>query len=179
MNDFINGLFAFHRVIIVIEKALLFLILFSMIIISFGQVIARNIFDQGYMWVDIFLRHGVIWIAFLGASLATEYRQHIKIDVFSHMLSTPYKRKQIEIAISVFQMVICALLAIGSIEYVMMLKEYPTYDFKWFPVWGLRMIVPFSFVVMIVSCFSHIVNTLAGRSSPTITYDSESIMNEK
>ncbi len=171
MNRVLDRLYDCHRFIISIEKVLLCVILFTMIFFSFGQVIARNVFSQGYIWIDVFLRHGVIWVAFLGASLATEYRQHIKIDVLSHFITDTANKKIVDIGICVFQVFICSILVAGSVEYVLMLKQYPTFIFKYFPVWGLRMIVPFSFFMMILSGLFHICTLLAGRELPSIDYE--------
>lgn len=38
---------------------------------SFTQVILRQFFGTGILWGDTFLRHLVLWVGFLGASLAT------------------------------------------------------------------------------------------------------------
>ena len=175
MNAFMSVLYGVHRTVITMEKIVLFVILATMIFMSFGQVVARNLFNQGYMWVDIFLRHGVIWVTFIGASLASEYRQHIKIDVLSYLLSSPFKQKAFDMAVSLFQIVFCGLLAVSSLEYVSMLKEYPTYDLKWFPVWGLRLVVPFSFVMMMMSGIFHIFHTVTNRELPMILFEREII----
>ena len=66
-----------------IEEFLLILILSSMVIFSFLQVVFRNIFSEGIPWADIFLRHLVLWIAFIGAALTTRYEKHISIDILS------------------------------------------------------------------------------------------------
>lgn len=173
MNALLNALYGVHRTVITMEKIVLFMILMTMILVSFGQVVARNLFNQGYMWVEIFLRHGVIWVTFIGASLASEYRQHIKIDVLSHLLSSPGKRKAFDLSVSLFQIVFCGVLAISALEYVAMLREYPTYDLKVFPVWGLRLIVPFSFVMMMISGIFHVLHTLAEKELPTLVFERE------
>lgn len=70
-----------------IEEYLLVLLLSFMVFFSFLQVILRNIFSGGIPWADIFLRHLVLWIAFIGAALTTKYEKHISIDVFSRSLN--------------------------------------------------------------------------------------------
>jgi energy-coupling factor transporter transmembrane protein EcfT len=54
-----------------IETIIIVIVLAIMILLAFFQVVMRNIFDQGLLWGDIFLRHLVLWVGFLGASLAT------------------------------------------------------------------------------------------------------------
>ncbi len=176
MQKVFHSLYTCHRFLILCEKVLLCLILFAMIGFSFSQVVARNLFSLGFIWVDIFLRHGVIWVAFLGASLATEYGQHIKIDVLSHVMSSQKAKNTVDITINMFQIFICILLLAGSIEYVLMLKKYPTYIFSFVPVWGLRMIVPCSFFMMILSCLFYIGNTLMGKETPSLGYETVDVV---
>ncbi len=168
MHAVFNILSKIHDLIINTEKVLLCFILFAVILLSFFQVVARNVFSEGYFWIDIVLRHGVIWVAFLGASLATYYRQHIKIDVLSHFIYARSKKKTVDIGICIFQIIICALLAAGSVEYVLMLKQYPKYVFDCVPVWGLRLIVPYSFFMMMVSCVFQIITVLADKTPPAM-----------
>ncbi|UCD10382.1 MAG: TRAP transporter small permease subunit, partial [Nitrospinaceae bacterium] len=63
-----------------------------MILLSFGQVILRNFFHGGILWADLFLRQGVLWVGFLGASLATREGRHISIEVLSHFFPQGFVR---------------------------------------------------------------------------------------
>ena len=38
-------------------------------------------------WADSLLRKGTLWLAFLGASLATYHRKHINIDIVLRLVS--------------------------------------------------------------------------------------------
>lgn len=73
------------------EKGLIGTLLTVMILLAFLQVVLRNFFSTGILWVDPLLRHMVLWICFLGASIATQKKKHINIDVFSRLLSTKSK----------------------------------------------------------------------------------------
>jgi len=56
-----------------IEGHLIVLILSLMILLSFGQILLRNFFDMGIIWGDTLLRQWVLWLGFLGASLAVKH----------------------------------------------------------------------------------------------------------
>ena len=58
-----------------LEDWILVSIVLFMVLMAFLQVILRNIFDMGIIWGDILLRHLVLWIGFIGASLATKKKQ--------------------------------------------------------------------------------------------------------
>jgi TRAP-type C4-dicarboxylate transport system permease small subunit len=51
-----------------------------MILMAFGQVVLRNFFHTGIEWGDVFLRHMVLWLGFLGATIATGEGRHLKIE---------------------------------------------------------------------------------------------------
>lgn len=78
------------------EAALATVFLLSMILAAALQAVARNLASEagiesanvlvGYLgWVDPFLQKGTLWLAFLGASLATREERHIAIDVFPRL----------------------------------------------------------------------------------------------
>ena len=62
------------------EKVLLVLLLSVMVGLSFLQVVLRQFFSTSLLWGDIFLRHLVLWVGFLGAAIATEQNKHFIID---------------------------------------------------------------------------------------------------
>ena len=51
-----------------------------MIVMAFSQVVLRNFFHTSIEWGDVFLRHMVLWIGFLGAVIAAGERRHLKIE---------------------------------------------------------------------------------------------------
>ena len=63
-----------------------------MVVLAFLQVILRNLFQEGFIWGDILLRHLVLWIGFVGASMATSQERHITIDALTRFLSDRVRR---------------------------------------------------------------------------------------
>jgi len=73
------------------ESWLTFAVLIMMVLVAGFQASVRNLtrFDIAWAnellnnmeWADSFMRKGTLWLAFLGASLATHYHKHICIDV--------------------------------------------------------------------------------------------------
>ena len=75
-------LWCIHR----IEDLLLVGLLLSMISIAFTQIVLRNGFDGGIAWADSLLRIMVLWIALIGALVASRDQRHINIDLISRFL---------------------------------------------------------------------------------------------
>jgi len=74
-----------------VEETLTVLVLILMVFVAGFQAFVRNLslYEVGWAsrmlfdieWADSFLRKGTLWLAFLGASLATYYGRHIGIDI--------------------------------------------------------------------------------------------------
>jgi len=129
------------------EEGLIVLILSVMILLSFGQVILRNLFDQGILWADIFLRQMVLWVGFLGASLATRSGRHIAIDFLPRFMP-PQWRAISGIIVRLSAGVISAYLAWAAWKFVQFEREGGATLFLNLPGWIFETILPFSFAVI-------------------------------
>lgn len=130
-----------------IESWLLVTIVLIMVILSFTQVILRNVFDHGLLWGDIFLRHLVLWVGFIGASLATREEKHINIDVFSRLMKGKGKLFA-QGFVYFFAMYVSWLLADAAWDFVMEEKEYETILFNGIASWYFQIIIPIGFGIM-------------------------------
>ncbi|MBD3163147.1 MAG: TRAP transporter small permease subunit, partial [Candidatus Eisenbacteria bacterium] len=57
-----------------------------MILLSGLQVVLRNFFQIGLLWIDPLVRTLLLWVAFLGAFAAAGRARHIRIDVLGRLL---------------------------------------------------------------------------------------------
>jgi len=102
------------------EGWLVVLVLILMVLVAGFAASVRNLtrFDIGWAnallndmdWADSLLRKGTLWLAFLGASLATHQGKHINIDILLRV--APAKAKYTMQAIS---SVVASLIAIGLV----------------------------------------------------------------
>jgi len=130
-----------------IETGLIILILGVMVLLSFLQVIMRNFFDTGILWGDIFLRHLVLWVGFVGASLATREEKHINIDLLTRLIpqrTVPFAK----ILIDVTSVIVCLVLAKAGWEFVSMEIEANTTVFLNVPSWYFEIIIPVGFALI-------------------------------
>lgn len=134
-----------------IESLIVILLLSFMIILSFTQVILRNIFDSGIIWLDPFLRHLVLWIGFLGASLATRNDKHIAIDLVSRFASQKQKRI-IRIITSLFAASVCIFLTNAGLTFlkheIVTNSILFTIESIQFRAWWFQTIIPFGFALI-------------------------------
>ncbi len=130
-----------------IEEWLLVLIVLFMVVLAFLQVILRNIFAQNLMWGDPLLRHLVLWVGFIGASLATKENKHINIDAMSRFLKGKIKII-VQMFINLIAMTASMVLCNAAIDFIIMEKEYGGPIFSNVPAWYFQIIIPIGFGLM-------------------------------
>ena len=147
-----------------IETILVVIFLSTMMILAFLQIFLRNVFATGLAWGDVVLRNLVLWIGFIGATLATREGKHINIDVISRSLP-PAVRTLVEFGIHLFSFLICGLLTYASLKFIKNEAEMGTTTLLGIPVWILEIILPITFGLM---AFRFALRSMKGISSMKI-----------
>jgi len=155
----------FNSFLAKIETLFLIIILLTMILLAFLQVILRNFFSTSIFWGDTLLRHLVLWIAFIGASLATKENRHINIDVLSRSLSKSVKRITGSI-VNLFASAVCFFLLRASITFLKYEQQSSSTLFKEIPVWIFQIIIAIGFGLMMLRFLIHALESIIGQKSP-------------
>jgi TRAP-type C4-dicarboxylate transport system permease small subunit len=149
--------------LVTMEKGLIILALFLLIVLSFGQVVARNVFKVGYMWIDELTRCIVLWMAFIGGSLCSEYARHMRIDIILHLMKGK-KKRFVEIIGNVFIIVICAFLFWASINHIKYQMESSVQlMLQGVPDWIISLIIPYFFMVTMLRALLRIKKDILGE----------------
>ncbi len=130
-----------------LEEWILITVVISMVLFSFLQVVLRNVLSEGILGGDIVLRHLVLWVGFIGASLATRSERHINIDVFSRFLKGRAKLVG-GIIVNLFSAFIAYFLTSASISFVLMEREFKTVLFASVESWYFQVIIPIGFAII-------------------------------
>ncbi|MFZ5562766.1 MAG: TRAP transporter small permease [Thermodesulfobacteriota bacterium] len=158
----------FHRSLVVIEKTLLCLLLFSMIGLAFSQVVLRNFFDFGFVWVSEVLRAEVIWIVFVGASLAADRKSHLRIDILPRLLKNRITRHLAEVYADLFTVAAAGLLFWAAVYYIALTRPYsPQTIFFGAPEWMLRLVIPYTFAAVALRSAAFVVSGLKRLAKET------------
>ncbi len=136
-----------NRLLYQIEYGLLVVFLGAMVVLAFGQVVLRNLFDTGIMWADPVIRHLVLWLGFTGAALATSDDRHISIDAISKFLS-PRVRHAVQIFTHLFSTVVCYYLAAAALTFLIDEKGSGSEVFLSIPTWMILTIIPSGYGVL-------------------------------
>ena len=140
----------FHKLLVGLhrfEDGALIFALFSMLFFALLQIVLRNVFESGFLWADSFVRILVLWVAMLGAMVATRERNHISIDVLSRVIPANTIRP-LKAVCTFFSAVICLTAAWYCAEYIQYEYEDGTIAFASVPVWVCQSILPVGFSVM-------------------------------
>ncbi len=135
-----------------LESGLMTTLMVAMILMAFGQIVLRNIFEVSILWADPFLRHLVLWTGMLGAAMATRDGRHIKMDVLPQLL--PPRGKAILSALTnLFSAGICCILSWAAVRFVRDELEFGGTAFLDIPTWIVQLILPAAFVIITVRFF--------------------------
>lgn len=130
-----------------LEKWILVLLLGLLAGFALTQIILRNFLATGFVWGDELLRHGVLWISFLGAARATLESKHIRIDILPRVL--PARLSLVADSIGCFvSSFVCLLLVWASWNFVQSERLAGDIAFASIPYWWLGLVFPVSFALM-------------------------------
>lgn len=116
-----------------IEETLIAVLLGTMTLVTFANVIARKAFNSNILWaleLTVFLFG---WLVLLGAGYAVKKGSHLGVDAIINMVSAPVRR-----ALGLFAVTVCilyaALLLKGSWDYWANFANLPGTNGRWFPL---------------------------------------------
>ena len=130
-----------------LETVLVTILLALMILAAFSQIVLRNFFATGIDWGDALVRYLVVWVAFIGAAIATREGKHITIDLLSRWL-TGGGSIAIQALACFFSAVICGLLTLAAIKFIWFEAQMGGTAFFKLPVWVPELIMPVTFGLM-------------------------------
>lgn len=154
-----------EEVLIKIEYVLIVIMLLVMCFLAFGQVILRNFFSYSLVWADVVVRMGVLWVAILGACIASARweRGHIHIDLFSKILPHPFS-EYLDAALSLAACIACFIFFYISTDFVMVEKKVGSIvHILNTPEWYFTLIFPIGFLLMSFKFFLCFLEDLGGQ----------------
>lgn len=151
-----------------VENFMIIALLSVMVLMAFLQVILRNLFSMGILWADIFLRHLVLWVGFIGASLATRESKHINVDILSRLMSEA-KQPYLRIFINLISVGVCLVLARAGYKFLSYEIQAGTTLFNDIPAWIFQLIIPVGFALIGFRFLLNIIEQIiqiSSRSNP-------------
>jgi C4-dicarboxylate transporter, DctQ subunit len=126
---------------------ILVFLLSVMILMAFGQVALRNLFHTSLEWGDIFLRHLVLWVGFMGAVIATGQGRHLKIEFVRKVIGEKL-RKIFFIITNIFAAIVCWYLLKAAASFVQYEMEAQSILILNQPTWYFVIIIPIGYGII-------------------------------
>lgn len=127
-----------------LEYLVLVFLFTIMVGLAFLQIVLRIFFATGILWGDPLLRHMLLWVALLGATMATKEGKHINIDVISKLFPDRGKAA-IQALTNLFSAVICVFLIQASLKFIRDEFQGGALAFLKVPTWTVTLIFPVAF----------------------------------
>lgn len=89
--------YRFNEVSNKVLESVLLVTLSCMVFLIFSQVIFRYVLKQSLSWSEELARYLFVWLTFLGASIATRRRAHIKVSILVDGVKSKHASKVLKI----------------------------------------------------------------------------------
>lgn len=106
--------------------------------VLFTNVVLRYVFRLGFVWSEEFVRYLMIWIAFVGISMATRRGHRLAVDLILHY-TPPGVTRVINITVDL----LCAFFGVALLYYGYQTVESMRMTVQVSPGMGLPMYVPY------------------------------------
>jgi TRAP-type C4-dicarboxylate transport system permease small subunit len=144
-----------------VENILITVLLMLMILVAFSQIVLRNFFSTGIDWGDSLVRYLVVWVAFIGAAVATREDRHITIDILSRWF-TGVGSKTIRGVSHFFSAAICGLLTLAAVKFVGFEAQMGSTVFFRLSAWIPATVIPVTFGLMTLRFAVRFLSEIAG-----------------
>ena len=141
----------------ILENVLLVVFPITIALFAVLQIVLRNFMQTSIPWIDPVIRISILWIALIGAMVATRQGGHIKIDIISNYLPKAYLAYVVAMSHSICTLV-CTAMTYFSVKFVYEEYVYQSIIYADVPSWPFQLIIPLSFAVMSLRFFFKIFN---------------------
>jgi C4-dicarboxylate transporter DctQ subunit len=144
------------------EEILIGAMLATASVILFANVVARYVFNWGVPWVEELVRYEIIWMVFIGGSVAARKGVHIGVDILVNF-SPPALRRPIALAINAISFVFCMFLVVLGGDLVVQTRMFgqvtPALEV---PMWVVQTAIPLGGGLMAVRFLQRIITSWRG-----------------
>lgn len=152
------GAAGWSRGVGVLEQWVLTLLLLSMLGFAVLQIVLRNFFETGLVWIDPLLRHLMMWIGFAGAVVAAGKLRHIQMDVVGRLVPMG-PRLWIVRFTTLVAAVICAVLSRATWVFLGQEQEFGMTGFLEIPTWILLAALWIGFALIAVRFLARVLTS--------------------
>lgn len=150
------------------EEVLIGTLILSASVILFANVIARYFFNLGLPWAEELVRYQIVWMVFLGASVAARQGIHIGVDILMKISPAPVARL-IDLTIHAIAVVFCGFLVFYGAELIAQTRAFGQISpAMQVPMWLVQLAIPVGSALMGVRFAQQFFRTLLGREQEAV-----------
>jgi len=133
-----------------LEEILIGLLIASASVILFANVVARYVLNSGIPWADEVVRYQIVWMVFLGGSVAARKGIHIGIDIVVKM-APPKIGRFILLIIHAIGIFFCGVLVYFGAELTAQTREFGQVSTALqAPMWIFQLAIPVGSALMAI-----------------------------
>lgn len=125
-----------------LEDAFIASLLLSASVIIFVNVVMRYVFNTGFVWAEEFVRYEIVWLVFIGGSVAARKGIHIGVEALLHVLP-PALQRALRVTVGLICIAFCAALIWYGAELVAQTQMFrQRTSAMQVPFWIVQLAVP-------------------------------------
>ena len=138
------------RVLSWLEDAFIASLLLSASVIIFVNVVLRYVFNTGIVWAEEFVRYEIVWLVFIGGSVAARKGIHIGVEAVLHVLPAAAART-LKVVVGLICIAFCAALVWYGVELVAQTQMFRQRSSAMqAPFWIVQLAVPIGAGLMLI-----------------------------
>jgi len=130
-----------------LEELFLVCLVLGMVALGAAQILFRNVISIGLVWIDPLLSHLVLWVALLGASIATREDRHIVIEILPERLPASVRRR-IKGGLQLFSALVSFFLVYPAVQFILNDYRPNKYLAIGIPLWVSQAVMPSMWLVL-------------------------------
>ena len=161
-----------------LEEGVIAFLLALMTLITFGQVIARYVFDYSFVWALELVTFLFAWLIFLGMSYGVRVGSHIGVDALVKALGP--RAARIVGAIATLLCIVYSMIGlVGSWRYVTTMYGIGTLaqDLP-IPVWIPQLVLPLGFALLALRFAEVFYRIVTGREAHLLGDEAAAILDQ-
>lgn len=141
------------------ENLLLCILLAAVVVVASAQILLRVFLSESMFWANDLISMAVLWLAVIGAVIASREGRHIAIGVVTRYFPKPIHRPAAAISM-LFAALVTGVLAWQAFRFVSLNRQFQD-TYLWdLPAWWFQSVMPVGFAVMSFHFVAHAVASL-------------------
>ena len=149
-----------------VEEFVISALLIAASFVLFANVVARYGFNDSFPWAEEVTRYAIVWMVFVGGSVAARKGAHIGVDVLARLLGERPVRKILMVGVDLLCVAFSVFLVVFGWELVAQAREFgqitPALQI---PLWTVQLAIPVGGVLMGLRFSQRVLGELKGSTS--------------